>query len=97
MDEDSVAVECVLTSNLNELTAAFLLKCELGFGQSWRDTESGPAGKAGLVRCSRYKTRVGGSGGLPYIYIYVYTWAVFDYPDMQSAQLSLLRELAAKP
>ena len=55
----------------NEFNGCFLLKCEFGFGQSWKDTESGPAGKAGLLRFLRYKTRVGSSwgAGLPYIYI----------------------------
>ena len=54
------------------VNGCFLLKCEFGFGQSWKDTESGPAGKAGLLRFLRYKTRVGSSwgAGLPYIYIY---------------------------
>ena len=61
----------------------FLLKCELGLGQSWRDTESGPAGTAGLIRYLRYTrgsvVRVwGGGGGLQWgydiniIYRYIY-------------------------
>ena len=54
----------------------FLLKCEFGFGQSWKDTESGPAGKAGYYGFHDTKRGSVVHGGRGYhIFVFVCTYS----------------------